>query len=41
MLQDVAERREVQTPSGLRYTDFRIGGGAPVQKNYLIVLHFK
>ena len=30
----------MQTPSGLRYTDFRLGGGAPVQRNYLLVLHF-
>ena len=32
---------EIVTPEGLRYLDSRIGGGAPPQKGYLIVLDYK
>jgi hypothetical protein len=38
---DVTEGKEITTPEGIRYTDLRIGGGAPPQKGYLIILDYK
>jgi hypothetical protein len=38
---DVAGGKEITTPEGIRYTDLRIGGGAPPQKGYLIILDYK
>ena len=38
---DVSALKEITTPEGLRYTDLRIGGGAPPQKWYLIILDYK
>ena len=33
--------REVALPSGLRYTDLRVGGGAPPRRGDLVVLHYR
>jgi hypothetical protein len=38
---DVDSTKEITTPEGIRYTDLRIGGGAPPQKGYLIILDYK
>ncbi|KAK9813233.1 hypothetical protein WJX72_011154 [[Myrmecia] bisecta] len=38
---EVANAKEVTTASGLRYTDLKIGGGAPMQRGFLVVLDFK
>ena len=40
-MQVVSGAQEVTLPSGVRYTDLKIGGGSPVQKGYLMVLDFK
>ncbi|KAL3153078.1 hypothetical protein ABBQ38_012098 [Trebouxia sp. C0009 RCD-2024] len=39
--QVVSEAEEVTLPSGVKYTDLKIGGGSPVQKGYLMVVDFK
>lgn len=39
--QVVSGGKEVTLPSGVTYTDLKIGGGSPVQKGYLMVLDFK
>ncbi|KAL3141017.1 hypothetical protein ABBQ32_005532 [Trebouxia sp. C0010 RCD-2024] len=39
--QVVLGAKEVTLPSGVKYTDLKIGGGSPVQKGYLMVLDFK
>ena len=41
MIQDVVDGKEIQTSSGLRYTDVKIGGGSPVQRGFLVVLDYK
>lgn len=38
---EVADAREVVTPQGLRYTDLKLGGGAPPQPGYIVVLDYK
>lgn len=40
-MQVVSEAEEVTLPSGVKYTDLKIGGGSPVQKGYLMVVDFK
>ena len=39
--QDVADQKEIVTPSGLRIVDVRKGGGASPRKSYLLILHLK
>lgn len=39
-IREVTDVKEVVLPSGVRYTDTRIGGGQLPQKGYLAVLHF-
>lgn len=38
---NVAAPKEITTPEGIRYTDLKVGGGAPPQKGYLMVLDFQ
>lgn len=40
-MQVVSGAKEVTLPSGVTYTDVKIGGGSPVQKGYLMILDFK
>ena len=40
-LQEVTDGTEVALPSGVRFTDNKIGGGAPTQLGYLVVLDYK
>jgi FKBP-type peptidyl-prolyl cis-trans isomerase len=40
-MQDVVEEKFVTTPSGLKYADKRIGGGAAVSKGLLLVLDYR
>eukprot|EP00197_Chlamydomonas_leiostraca_P004675 CAMPEP_0202866630 /NCGR_PEP_ID=MMETSP1391-20130828/8219_1 /ASSEMBLY_ACC=CAM_ASM_000867 /TAXON_ID=1034604 /ORGANISM="Chlamydomonas leiostraca, Strain SAG 11-49" /LENGTH=201 /DNA_ID=CAMNT_0049546599 /DNA_START=208 /DNA_END=813 /DNA_ORIENTATION=- len=37
---EVTERVEVSLPSGVRYTDLRVGGGSVPISNYLAVIHY-
>lgn len=41
LMQVVSGGKEVTLPSGVAYTDLKIGGGSPVQKGYLVILDFK
>ena len=41
LLQDVSDARLIDLGEGLKYQDLRVGGGAPLQKGYLTVLHYK
>ena len=41
LMQVVSGGKEVTLPSGVAYTDVKIGGGSPVQKGYLVILDFK
>ena len=40
-IQVVSGGKQVTLPSGVTYTDVKIGGGSPVQKGYLMILDFK
>ena len=40
-LQEVTDGKEVTLPSGVRFTDIKIGGGAPTQPGYLVILDYK
>ena len=40
-VQDVQDAKEVKLPSGVRFTDLKIGGGTPVQKGFLVVLDYR
>ena len=40
-LQEVTNGKEVTLPSGVHYTDIMIGGGAPTQLGYLVILDYK
>lgn len=40
-LQEVTDGKEVTLPSGVRFTDEKIGGGAPTQLGYLVILDYK
>lgn len=40
-MQVVSQGQQVTLPSGVKYTDLKIGGGTPVQKGYLVVLNFR
>ena len=40
-VQVVSGSKEITLPSGVTYTDVKIGGGSPVQKGYLMILDFK
>lgn len=37
---DVVNGAEITLPSGVRYTDLHVGGGAPPQKGYLAVVNY-
>jgi FKBP-type peptidyl-prolyl cis-trans isomerase len=38
---DISDAKEVATPSGLRYTDLKLGGGSPPIPGYIVVLDYK
>ncbi|KAK9909539.1 hypothetical protein WJX75_003819 [Coccomyxa subellipsoidea] len=38
---DVKDQKIITTPSGLKYVDRRIGGGAPVERGFLIILDYR
>eukprot|EP00891_Asterochloris_glomerata_P000357 jgi/Astpho2/357/e_gw1.00010.102.1_t len=38
---EVTDGKEVTLPSGVRFTDEKIGGGAPTQLGYLVILDYK
>ena len=40
-VQVISGGQEVTLPSGVKYTDLKLGGGTPVQKGYLVILNFK
>lgn len=41
VLQVITGGQEVILPSGVKYTDLKVGGGTPVQKGYLVILDFR
>ena len=41
MPQDVADAQEVTLPSGVRYTDLRIGGGQQAARGLLVIMDLK
>lgn len=40
-MQVISGGKEVTLPSGVKYTDLKVGGGTPVQKGYLVILNFR